>query len=582
MPASLTPERQAIAQLQALARRIDQPGADGDDGPALNLKQLVERIAGLIDQQQKDHAEIRALHADLANQQFAADQHAIVSITDLKGRITHVNDRFCEISGYSREELLGARHSLINSGHHPPAYLDELWKVVKSGRVWHGEIRNRKKNGDCYWVDATFVPLMNADGSLAQFIGIRTDITERKRIEHDLQLAKEVAEAANRAKTEFLSSMSHELRTPMNAILGFAQLMQAEQPSADQAENLNEIVHAGHHLLELINKVLDLARVESGHIDLSPEPLLLADVIDECLPLIQPLARKQDISVLCSVTCLQAATQPRACACPVFADRLRLRQVLLNLLSNGVKYNRAGGRVEIRCEGTGEQACISVTDSGPGIAPELQPRLFKPFERLETSPYQGGIEGTGIGLALSKQLIEAMGGHIGLHSASGSGSTFWITLPKAMDDRPASPVKSLPPAPAGAAPMQNHQTHTLLYIEDNPANLRLVQKIMGMRPQLALLDAPNAEIGLAVAEARLPHLILMDINLPGMNGFEALRRLRANPATRSIPVLAISANAMLRDIDNAREAGFDDYLTKPLDIPRFLALLDASLAARSS
>lgn len=378
--------------------------------------------------------------------------------------------------------------------------------------------------------------------------------------------AKEEADRANNAKSEFLSRMSHELRTPMNAIMGFAQLLETDQETPltpDQADNVREIRHAGRHLLELINEVLDLARIETGRIELSLEPVEVPSLIGECMALLQPLTAGRQIELTLDIE--GAGT--------VQADRLRLRQILLNLLSNAVKYNRDKGIVQITCRHTAEgRVRIAVRDSGRGIAADAVSRLFKPFERIE-SAYQG-IEGTGIGLALSKRLVEAMDGSVGVESVAGVGSTFWVELPAAeTEDYSASDDHD-----AGEAVQNTYETaHTVLYIEDNPANLRLVRKVFSTHTRLLLLDARTAEQGLDIARTHHPDLILLDINLPGMNGFEALRHIKDDPVTSDIPVIAISANAMERDVKKGLEAGFIDYLTKPLDIPKLLALLGTLL-----
>ncbi len=383
-----------------------------------------------------------------------------------------------------------------------------------------------------------------------------------------LESAKEVAEKANLAKSEFLSSMSHELRSPLNAILGFAQLMESGSPppTPSQKASLDQILNAGWYLLELINEILDLALIESGKLSLSLESISLSEVLLDCQAMIEALAQKKGISIS-----FPQFDFPYL----VHADRTRLKQVLINLLSNAIKYNRPGGSVEVTCSiNKAERMRISVMDTGPGLSPENLAQLFQPFNRLGQEGK--AEEGTGIGLAMSKRLVELMGGEIGVQSTVGAGSVFWFDLNLATElplEAAADDLNALHQAQAqpGAA------LRTLLYVEDNRANLQLVEQIIARRPGMRLLSAADGVRGVALARINQPDVILMDINLPGIGGLQALKILREDPVTARIPVLAISANAMPRDIEKGLAAGFFRYLTKPIKIDEFMEALDLAL-----
>ena len=404
----------------------------------------------------------------------------------------------------------------------------------------------------------------------------------------ELELAIEEAREANRAKSAFLSSMSHELRTPLNAILGFAQIL-ASSSMPTTAEQKNEfaghIVKSGRHLLTLINEILDLAKVEAGAVALSMEPVALGEVLAECRAMIGPLAAARGIQV----------RFPDHATTLVQADRTRLKQVLLNLLSNAVKYNRDGGAVTVECAPAGPQRLrVSVRDTGIGLENEQLAALFQPFNRLGQ---EGGTqEGTGIGLVVTRRLVELMKGTIGVASTPGTGSTFYIELATAEPASADAPAPALAPASAPAsAPVAAADSGTdtdidtdadaprpLLYVEDNPANLRLVQEIVAFRPDLRLLSAPDALAGLQLARSGAPQVILTDLNLPGMDGLALLAELQRDPATAHIPVIALTADAMPRAIERGLAAGFARYLTKPIDIDQFNEAIDGVLAQRAT
>ncbi|OIQ95853.1 sensory/regulatory protein RpfC [mine drainage metagenome] len=405
-----------------------------------------------------------------------------------------------------------------------------------------------------------------------------TDISLRKQFGQALQAtnvelesAKAVAEKANRAKSEFLSSMSHELRTPLNAVLGFAQLLAAETPppSPAQQQSIDQIVQAGWYLLRLINEILDLALIESGKVTMAQESIALTDVLQDCQAMMEPQAGKRGIQMMF----------PRPDNLfHVRADRTRIKQVMVNLLSNAIKYNRAGGTVAVECALSGDNRVrISVRDSGAGLAPEQVAQLFQPFNRLGQEAQ--AEEGTGIGLVVTKQLVELMGGVVGVDSQPRVGSVFWVELPAAFaPDRvpDGSGKHDADQADQGAA-QRSSSRRTLLYVEDNLANRILVEQLIARRPDLKLLTATDGQQGIDLARASQPDLILMDINLPGISGFGVLKMLREDPTTALIPVIALSANAMQRDIDKGLKAGFCHYLTKPIKVGEFMEALDAAL-----
>jgi CheY-like chemotaxis protein len=383
----------------------------------------------------------------------------------------------------------------------------------------------------------------------------------------DLQQAKRVAEAANRAKSEFLSRMSHELRTPLNAILGFGQLLEMRSLTPRQRPQLEQILKGGRHLLELINEVLDLARIEAGRLHLSLDPIAVRQACAEVCDLVRPLAERHGIRVEAPCATVQDVN--------VGADNQRLKQVLLNLLANGVKYNCVHGSVSLTWEELPKgRVRLAVRDTGPGIAPEKQRRLFNPFDRLGAEAT--AVEGTGLGLVLSKRLTETMGGTLDLVSTVGQGTTVFLELPRSAPVQPSGRRSPAALAPATACSGRG----TVLYIEDNRANLGLMEDILACRPEVQLLSAMQGGTGLALARQHHPDLILLDVHLPDMPGDEVLRQLQSDPHLRATPVVVISADATQPQVERLRTAGAWDYLTKPLDVPRFLTLLDRFLHER--
>jgi len=401
---------------------------------------------------------------------------------------------------------------------------------------------------------------------------LRQDVAERERVQAELAHAKAAAEKANLAKSNFISRMSHELRTPLNAILGFAQLIKAgsPKPTPTQKARLKEILHGGWYLLDLINEILDLAVIESGKLSLSRVPVSLIDVMRECQAMIEPQAQQRGITI---------NFLPFDHTWFVSADRTRLKQILINLLTNAIKYNRAQGTVEVRCTCNPERIRINIKDSGMGLPAELQKQLFQPFNRLGQEG--GAIEGTGIGLVVTKQLVELMGGAIGVKSIVGVGSEFRFELNRDFAlQLAARESKSEELTPKIYAGMRQH---TLLYFEDNPANMLLVKELIGEdRPDIRLLIADNGKLGIELARTHLPDMILMDIALPDINGIDAIEILLQDPLTAHIPVVALSANAMPDDVLTGLEAGFFRYICKPFQLNEFMGVIDEALEFRKS
>ena len=495
--------------------------------------------------------------------------------TDPRGIITDINKQTEALTGCTRDELIGAPFK--NYFTDPGRAEAGINRVLSEGKVTNYELTARARDGTLTVVSYNATTLHDRDRRLQGVFAAARDVTERKRFEQalqetnvELQSAKSAAETANLAKSDFLSSMSHELRSPLNAILGFAQLLESTSPppTASQTESIAQILQAGWHLLKLINEVLDLAMVESGMMSLSPEPVSLAEVLSECQAMMEPQAQQRGISM----------TFPRL-DIPYFvhADRTRLKQVLINLLSNAIKYNRKKGTVEVKCTATSsERIRVSVVDTGAGLPPEKLAQLFQSFNRLGQEA--STEEGTGIGLVVSRRLVELMKGVIGAESTVGAGSVFWIELlltaaPTLVVARPGSTIVDHAQAAAGA------RVRTLLYVEDNPANLKLVEQLIARRSDLRLSTAVDGTLGVQMARATQPEVILMDINLPGISGIEALKILREDAATASIPIVALSANAMPRDIEKGLEAGFFRYLTKPIKVKEFMETLNAALEA---
>ncbi|MDB5796486.1 MAG: hybrid sensor histidine kinase/response regulator [Paucimonas sp.] len=604
-----------VAFLALKSEKQPSPDASVIKGSLLMLFALLGLIGLLLLRRSRESLLAGPGQAPQALLQAGALQHAIFSssnfsfiATDARGVIRIFNPGAERMLGYAAADVIGtitpaaitdarelmdrARDLSAEWGTRVAPGFDALVYKASRGIEDVYELTYIRSDGTRFPAIVSATALQSEEDRIIGYLLIGTDNTARKQVEAEqalldqmlrdqqstlqennieLEAARAAAEKANLAKSEFLSSMSHELRTPLNAVLGFAQLMESDTPppSASQKQSINQILQAGWYLLRLINEILDLAVIESGKVTLSQESMSLSEVLEDCRAMFEPQAQKRGISM----------HFPAAGADPLFvhADRTRVKQVMINLLSNAIKYNRVDGTVTVECKQIGNNRMrISVRDTGNGLAPEQLAQLFQPFNRL--GQQSSSEEGTGIGLVVTKQLVELMDGTIGAESDVGVGSLFWIELAESMAPQLEYGMRDL--LPQGAAPAvelpRGRQRH-MLYVEDNPANLVLVQRLIERRNDLSLLTATDGNSGVAIARAAQPDVILMDIHLPGISGFEALKRLRADPATAHIPVIALSANAVPSDIARGTESGFYRYLTKPIKVAELMATLDAVL-----
>ncbi|MCX5875994.1 MAG: PAS domain S-box protein, partial [Deltaproteobacteria bacterium] len=504
---------------------------------------------------------------------FESNIDAIMT-TDPSGIITDVNKQMEVLTDCTRDELIGAPFKKYFTD--PERAEKSIKLVLSQKKIIDYELTARARNGKETVVSFNATTFYDRDRILQGVFAAARDVTERKLLDQvlqekniELENSQGLAEKANLAKSEFLSSMSHELRSPLNAILGFAQLMDSESqpPTPAQKESIDQILKGGWHLLKLINEILDLAKVESGQVPMSLEPVSLATVMNECQDMVAPLAQQHEI---------QMTFQQLDNTWFVKADQTRVKQVFINLLSNAIKYNIKQGKVEVTCVKRPKgRVCISIKDTGAGLNPEEVSQLFQAFNRLGQEA--GQVEGTGIGLLVAKRLVELMGGIIGVKSTVGEGSVFWFEL--LADDEPVLAINR-DEAVALAKPhvsCEGLSLATLLYVEDNPANLKLVEQIIARHPDIRLLSAGNGRSGIELARANHPDVILMDINLPDISGTQALKILGENPETADIPVVAVSANAMPRDIKMGMKAGFFRYITKAINVNDFMAVIDVAL-----
>ncbi|MGD0378833.1 MAG: PAS domain S-box protein [Acidimicrobiales bacterium] len=487
----------------------------------------------------------------------------IVTVIDDQGQVREISEASARILGY---DLSDPRHGEIETLVHPDDFTrvcEESFKVFSEPET-QVDLKYRVRHADGRWVvlDTRGQAMVGEDGKTVGAVVVSRDVTDELEIEAAMHVAVEVAEQASKAKSDFLSRMSHELRTPLNSVLGFSQLLEMDDLPDHHGEAVGHINRAGRHLLKLIDEVLDIARIESGNLELLLEPVAIRQVLKDAIDLTRPLVERREITLLTDLE-----------LCPdtfhVLSDRQRLLQVLLNLLSNAVKYNRTGGRVGIAVEAVSHDVVrIVVTDTGNGIKPQDIDRVFEPFDRLGAE--SSGVEGTGVGLTLSKYLVERMGGTIAVYSQPGEGTTFTVDLPTA--EAPEVPAQG-PESPLDEAPTVT--TLRVLHIEDNLANLELVEQVLTRSGVVELLAAMSGSLGLELAREHRPHLVLLDLHLPDMSGTALLDAFHADPRTTDIPVVVITADATPSQIQRLREVGVAAYLTKPIDIRELLRVVEA-------
>jgi PAS domain S-box-containing protein len=492
-----------------------------------------------------------------------------IACLDEELRHVYVNEQLARLLGTTSERMLGLRMGEAPGAPHTPEAELAVRRALAGDTLTEERHLPATAFRDETVLLVTLAPGADPRTGAPLCYSFGADITGLKRAEQALLAAKLEAERANRAKSQFLSSMSHELRTPMNSVIGFGQLLESDAGLTERQRGyVREMLRGGRHLLNLINDLLDLARIEAGRLAVSLEPVRAADLVRDCLGLLRPLAERRAITLAGPSGALEASLR---------ADRTRLKQVLLNLLGNAIKYNHDGGQVQVAITEHDGSLRIGVRDTGPGLSAADCERLFMPFERLGAD--QTGTEGAGIGLALSRRLVGLMKGRIGVESQPGRGSTFWIELERAGEHDGAAPSTAPMPLDAGGLGLPAGE-HVVLYIEDNPVNIVLMEAMLGRLPSVRLVTATHPLAGLAMAHELQPELIMLDIQMPDMDGYEVLERLRDSAATARIPVIAVSANAMDLDVERGLAAGFARYLTKPLELPALLAAVSALLGAR--
>ncbi|MGQ1909081.1 CHASE domain-containing protein [Marinifilum sp. RC60d5] len=493
---------------------------------------------------------------DIQDYKFALDESSIVAITDNRGVITYVNDKFCEIAKFNRTDLIGNSHKIINSGYHPKEFFINLWRTIAQGKVWRGEIKNRAQDGTIYWVDSTIVPLINDEGKVEQYIAIRTDITSKKNAEETIIKAKEMADSANRAKSEFLANMSHEIRTPMNAVIGFSELLAKSVVDKKQRSQIESIRSSGKTLLKIINDILDLSKIEAGKIEIVPVATNIKGLMVEIesMFVLQAKEKKIDFEIEYESIIPQV----------LLLDEVRIRQILFNLIGNALKFTQ-NGYVTVTLDAKRItqfndkiNLVIHIEDSGIGIPSDQQKLIFEPFTQQKGQSIKYG--GTGLGLSITKKLVEKMGGNLTLESTLGKGSSFSLEIPEVMVIEDKSKEK------------EKNNDHfkvvfsgaKILLVDDNSENRKLIIDLFE-NSQIQIFEATDGKMAVEMAKEYIPDIILMDLRMPVMDGYEATELIRKEQTTRNIPVLAISASTRKVIHDGRTKNIFNEYLLKPID-----------------
>ncbi|MDJ1182881.1 PAS domain S-box protein [Roseofilum casamattae] len=522
----------------------------------------------------RDVTERHNLIQELVSFKQALDRSAIVAITDTEGIITYVNDRFCTISGYTKDELLGQTHQIINSGYHPSSFFQDLWETISSGKIWRGEICNKAKDGRLYWVDSTLVPFTDSQGKPFQYLAIRVDISDRKRYEEELQQTNIKLARATKLKDQFLANMSHELRTPLNAVLGMTEALQEGAYgtlNAQQNKALSVVTQSGMHLLELINDILDLAKIESGQVELEYSPSNIEALCQNSLVFIKQQAHRKQIQTQIQIP----PNLPN-----VMLDERRIRQSLINLLNNAVKFTAEGGSIvlQVNLESDRNEAThqtsywlkFTAIDTGIGISQENLQKLFQPFVQVD-SALNRSYSGTGLGLSLVKRIVELHGGTLGVSSQEGVGSQFWFALPCGeLAGKGAAASRSA--SPDRVETSDEIVPCRILLAEDNLANIKTIAGYLKAKGYSVIL-AYNGQQAIDLARAEQPDLILMDIQMPEVDGLEAMQAIRQIPSLEKTPIVALTALAMTGDRERCLAAGANDYLSKPIRLRQLMVII---------